>query len=371
MTMDTTSFSLGLFGANADGGLAVTTVPERWRARWDDILAVAKLADRAGLDFFLPLARWKGFGGITNARHHSFETLTLAAALAAVTERLTIFSTVHAPFVHPVHAAKAIATIDHVSNGRAGLNIVCGWNEAEFALFGATQTAEPYALGQEWYDILSRILAGEPAFDFEGEHFRLRGVEGAPVSTQRPRPVVMSAAFSPAGRDFAAHTSDHIFTTFIEIEDGAKTIADVKARGAAMARALGVFTACHVVCRASQDEAEDYYDRVAVREADQEAVDRHMAMKQASSGSHDPIAYARHARRFAAGAGTYPLVGTPEHIAAEMVRMHAAGFAGTALSFIDYLGELPFFAERVLPLLAEAGLRGPAPFAHGIDHASL
>ncbi len=350
-------FSLGLFGANADGGLAVTTVPERWRARWPDIRAVTQLADRHGLDFFLPLARWKGFGGITNARHHSFETLALAAALAAVTERLTIFSTVHAPFVHPVHAAKAIATIDHVSGGRAGLNIVCGWNAAEFALFGATQTPEPYALGQEWYDIFARILAGEPAFDFEGEHYRLKGVEGEPVSIQRPRPVVMSAAFSPAGRDFAARTSDHIFTTFVEIEDGAQTIADMKARGLAAGRELGVFTACHVICRESQDEAEDYYDRVTVREVDREAVDRHMAMKQATSGSHDPSAYALHARRFAAGAGTYPLVGTPEHVVGEMIRMQIAGFAGTALSFVDYLGEFPFFAERVLPLLIEAGVR--------------
>jgi len=353
----TPTFQLGLFGANADGGLAVTTVPERWRARWADILAVTRLADAGGLDFFLPLARWKGFGGITNARHHSFETLTLAAALAAITERLRIFATVHAPFVHPVHAAKAIATIDHISGGRAGLNIVCGWNAPEFALFGVPQTPEPYALGQEWYDIFSRLLAGEPAFDFDGAHFHLQGVEGEPASVQRPRPVVMSAAFSPAGRDFAARTSDHIFTTFVEIADGAKTVADVKARGQALGRELGVFTACHVICRESRDEAEDYYDRVAVREADHEAVERHMAMKQATSGSHDPSAYARHARRFAAGAGTYPLVGTPEHVAAEIVAMHEAGFGGMAMSFIDYRGELPLFITRVLPLLAEAGLR--------------
>lgn len=354
---NTPAFQLGLFGANADGGLAVTTVPERWQARWTDILAVTRLADEEKLDFFLPLARWKGFGGITNARHHSFETLTLAAALAALTERLTIFSTVHAPFVHPVHAAKAIATIDHVSGGRAGLNIVCGWNASEFALFGVPQIREPYALGQEWYDIFSRVLAGEPAFDFNGEHFHLKGVEGEPVSIQRPRPILMSAAFSPAGREFAAQTSDHIFTTFVEIADGARTVADVKARGHALGRELGVFTACHVICRESQDEAEEYYDRVAVREADHEAVERHMAMKQATSGSHDPSVYALHAKRFAAGAGTYPLVGTPEHVATEIVAMHEAGFGGMAMSFIDYLGELPFFTAKVLPLLAEAGLR--------------
>ncbi len=351
-------FKLGLFAANADGGLAVTTVPERWAARWEDILAVTRMADAAGLDFFLPIARWKGFGGVTNVRHHSFETLTLAAALAAATSGITVFATVHAPFVHPVFAAKAMATIDHVSGGRAGLNIVCGWNGPEFDMFGVPQTRAPYEQGQEWYDVFARLLAGEPAFDCGGQFYALKGVEGAPVSVQRPRPITMSAAFSPAGRDFAARTSDFIFTTFVEIADGMATIADMQARAGANGRTVGVFTACHVVCRETQAEAEDYYDRFAVREADHAAVDTHMAMKAAMSGSHDPEAYARHRKRFAAGAGTYPLVGTPQQIADTLVALHAAGFAGTALSFVDYLGELPFFAANVLPLLAEAGLRG-------------
>ena len=356
--MTAAAFQLGLFGANADGGLAVTTVPERWAARWADILAVTRLADDAGLDFFLPIARWKGFGGVTNARHHSFETLTLAGALAAVTRHLRIFATVHVPFVHPVFAAKALATIDHISDGRAGLNMVCGWNAPEFEMFGVPQTREPYALGSEWYDIFARVLAGDDAFDTDGPAFQLRSVEGRPLSLQRPRPVTMSAAFSPAGRDFAARTSDHIFTTFVEVADGIATIADMRARAAAHGRSVGVFTACHVVCRATQAEAEAYYERFAVTEADHAAVDKHMAMKQATSGSHDPATYAHHRKRFAAGAGTYPLVGTPRHIADQLIALHAAGFAGTALSFVDYLGELPFFASEVLPRLAEAGIRG-------------
>ena len=352
------AFKLGLFGANADGGLAVTTVPERWAARWEDVLAVTRLADNAGLDFFLPIARWKGFGGITNARHHSFETLTLAAALAATTTGITVFATVHAPFVHPVFAAKALATIDHISNGRAGLNIVCGWNGPEFEMFGVPQTRTPYALGQEWYDVFAGVLAGGEAFDAAGEFYALKGVEGRPVSLQRPRPVTMSAAFSPPGRDFAARTSDFIFTTFVELADGIATIADMQSRAAALGREVGVFTACHVVCRPTQAEAEEYYDRFAVTEADHAAVDKHMAMKAAMSGSHDPSMYAQHRKRFAAGAGTFPLVGTPQRIAATLLDLHAAGFAGTALSFVDYLGELPFFAAEVLPLLAAAGVRG-------------
>ncbi len=350
-------FKLGLFGANADGGLAVTRVAERWPARWDEILALTRLADEAGIDFFLPIARWKGFGGVTNARARSFETLTLAAALAAATARIAVFATVHAPFVHPVFAAKAMATIDHVSGGRAGLNIVCGWNGPEFDLFGVPQTKAPYDQGNEWYDIFASVLAGGEARDFDGDFYHLKGVEGQPPSLQSPRPVTMSAAFSPAGRDFAARTSDFIFTTFVEPADAVATIADVATRAAAAGRTIGVFTACHVVCRPTQAEADAYYERFAVTEADTAAVDKHMAMKAAMSGSHDPSAYARHRQRFAAGAGTYPLVGTPDSIAAQIAELHGIGFAGAALSFVNYLDELPYFAENVLPRLAAAGLR--------------
>jgi Luciferase-like monooxygenase len=66
---------------------------------------------------FFRFARWKGYGGETNVRGASFETLTYAAALAAITRRIAIFSTVHVPLVHPVFAAKTLMTIDHVSRG--------------------------------------------------------------------------------------------------------------------------------------------------------------------------------------------------------------------------------------------------------------
>jgi alkanesulfonate monooxygenase SsuD/methylene tetrahydromethanopterin reductase-like flavin-dependent oxidoreductase (luciferase family) len=350
-------FKLGVFSANADGGLAITAVRERWTADWDQIVAVAQMADRAGFEFFLPIARWKGFGGATNTRHLSYETLTFGAALGALTERITVFSTVHVPFVHPVFAAKALATIDHVSHGRAGLNIVCGWNEPEYAMFGAKKPEAPYDQGLEWFDILNRILKGGAPFDYEGKYYHLKGVEGAPATVQQPRPIVLSAAFSPPGRDFAAQTSDYIFTTFMEIADGAQTIEDVRARAVKAGRELGVFTTCHVVCRETQAEAEAYYERYAVTEADQGAVDTHMAMKKEMSASHDRAAYDLYRQRFAGGVGTYPLVGTPERIVEEMVKMSRIGFAGTTLSFVNYLYELPFFIDRVLPLMVEAGLR--------------
>jgi alkanesulfonate monooxygenase SsuD/methylene tetrahydromethanopterin reductase-like flavin-dependent oxidoreductase (luciferase family) len=350
-------FKLGIFAANADGGLTLTRVPERWPARWGEVVEVAQLADRAGIEFFLPIARWKGFGGAINNREWSYETLTFAAALAGFTQRIALFSTVHVPMVHPVFAAKALATVDHASGGRAGLNIVCGWNPQEFDLFGLTLIDDRYVQGLEWVEIVSRIYAGGAPFDYAGRFYRLKAVSGLPLPVQRPRPVTLNAAFSPTGRDFAAQAADFLFTTFVDIEGGRPHIADMAARAHAIGREVGVFTTCHVVCRPSQAEAEDYYEHYAARMEDTDGVDRHMGDKEKFSSSHDPDAYRLHRRRFAGGAGTYPLIGTPTAIAEQMVRMSEAGFAGTTVSFVNFRDELPYFLAAVLPLLREAGLR--------------
>jgi alkanesulfonate monooxygenase SsuD/methylene tetrahydromethanopterin reductase-like flavin-dependent oxidoreductase (luciferase family) len=259
--------------------------------------------------------------------------------------------------VHPVFAAKALATVDHASGGRAGLNIVCGWSPQEFALFGLTMIEDRYAQGAEWAEIMERIFAGGPPFDYEGQFYQLNGVSGQPTPLQRPRPVTLNAAFSPVGRDFAAKTADFLFTTFVDIEGGRPHIADMTTRARAAGRKVGVFTTCHVVCRPTQAEAEDYHEYYAVRMEDTVSVDFYMGAKEKFSSSHDPEAYRLHRKRFVGGAGTYPLIGTPRKIAEEMVRMSEVGFAGTTISFVNFKNELPYFIEAVLPLLREAGLR--------------
>lgn len=348
---------LGIFAANADGGLTLTRVPERWQAQWADVVAVAQMADQSGFEFFLPIARWKGFGGSTNAREWSFETLTEAAALAGVTERIALFATVHVPMVHPVFAAKALATIDHASNGRAGLNIVCGWNPEEFGCFGLPMIEDRYGQGLEWFEILNRIYAEDGPFDFRGRYYDLRAVSGKPRPLQRPRPVTLNAGFSAPGRDFAARAADYLFTTFIEIAAGKVQVADMHARAAARGRKVGIYTTCHVVCRPTQQEAETYYEHYAVAMEDTAAADHHMGNKQKFSGSHDPAAYRLHRKRFVGGAGTYPLIGTPAVIAQELAAISDAGFEGVALSFVNYRDEMPYFIATVPPLLVEAGLR--------------
>ena len=350
-------FKLGVFSANADGGLAITDVPERWRARWNDNLTAVGIADRAGIEFFLPIARWKGFGGKNRVREWSFETFTWAAGLAAVTKDIAIFMTVHVPLVHPLYAAKALATVDHISGGRAGLNIVCGWNPQEFAMFGVKLAERGYDQAREWLQIIERAYAADEPFDFAGEFYTLKGVVSRPASLQTPRPVTMNAAFGGPGRDFAAQNCDFLFSTFAELDEGRRHVADISQRAQRYGREIGVYTVCHVVCRETQAEAEAYYDRYANRLADHAAVDAHMAGKKEFSNSHGSDAYLRYRQRFAGGAGSYPLIGTPERIVDDMRAIADQGYAGAALTFVNYAYELPFFCDRVLPLMKQAGLR--------------
>ncbi|QTH21700.1 LLM class flavin-dependent oxidoreductase [Rhizorhabdus wittichii] len=351
--IDGTGFKIGTFASNADGGLSLATVPERWQARWDDCLTAARIADRAGLDFLLPIARWRGFGGEIRAREWSFETFTWAAALAAVTKRIGVLMTVHVPVLHPLYVAKALATVDHVAHGRAGLNIVCGWNPEEFAMFGIALDADGYAMAEEWLDVIERLYTASGPIDHHGRFYTLNGAVSRPASVQAPRPPVINAAFSARGRQFALSRCDRLFTVYIDAADLARQVREAETVAAA-GRSVGLFTTAHVVCRGSAAEAEDYYRRVTVEQIDEIAVDNHMRDKARHTSADE---YQRYRQRFAGGAGTAPLVGTPAQIADQLIAIAATGCRGIALSFVNYAYELPHFCDRVLPLLERAGLR--------------
>lgn len=358
-------FKLGIFCFNVESANALTRVPERWPASFPEIVELLRMAEEAGFDFALPIARWRGYGE-GNLRGHCFETLTLAAALAAATRRIALFSTIHVPLVHPVHAAKAIATIDHASGGRAGLNITAGWNQDEFDMFGHVQEPHDtrYEQALEWFSVYRRVVAGEGPFDHEGRWYRGKGIVGAPASLQRPRPTTMSAGFSPAGRDFAAVASDHLFTFLTTMEAARADLDDIAARAARAGRRIGVFTTCYVVCRPTRAEAEDYHRHYAETMADEALLQGTLDIKQRHAASYGAAGRGDYQRRFdrarlAGGNGTYPLVGSPADVAEQLIAIARAGFSGATVSFVNFLRELPFFAAEVMPILARAGLRAP------------
>src|SRR5436309_15082615 len=85
---------LGLFGANCSSGRTYATLPERWQASWENNLRLAQMADEIGIECMVPIARWKGYGGVCNAKGSSFGAIALACGLRAATRRLHVVCTV-------------------------------------------------------------------------------------------------------------------------------------------------------------------------------------------------------------------------------------------------------------------------------------
>jgi dimethylsulfone monooxygenase len=357
---------LGLFGANCSSGRAVTMVPERWSGSWPDCVALAQMADEAGIEFMLPIGRWKGYGGDTDYQGATFETVTWACGLLAKTRRLTVFGTVHAPLIAPLIAAKEFVTADHIGEGRFGLNVVCGWNEGEFEMFGATlrdhETRYEYA--QEWLDVIKLAWSApgdcDDDFDFDGRFIKLRGGRANPKPYGGTRPLIMNAGASPTGQAFAIRNCDALFSNVsrgISFEETAAHVKNVRALARQGGREIGVYTVGVVTCRPTTREAEDYYRHSIVDNADWRAVDNILAMKNVTPQTHGKEEFRRIREHQANGMGGLPFVGDPDAVAHQMAQLTAAGLTGIAVSFVNYLDELPYFCAEILPRLARLGLR--------------
>ena len=106
---------LGVFGANVSNGCAATTAPGHLKMTWPNSRDIVTIADRAGFEALVPVARWRGFGGATDFNGTCYDTLAWAAGMGAVTDHAAIFSTTHVPTIHPIVAAKQCTTVDHLT----------------------------------------------------------------------------------------------------------------------------------------------------------------------------------------------------------------------------------------------------------------
>jgi alkanesulfonate monooxygenase SsuD/methylene tetrahydromethanopterin reductase-like flavin-dependent oxidoreductase (luciferase family) len=366
------ALKIGFFGMNCSSARTATLLPERWLATWPDCLKLARMADAAGIDFLLPIGRWKGYGGTSDFHGTTLETVTWACGLLAATQRITIFGTVHAPLFHPVIAAKEFVTADHIGQGRFGLNIVAGWNEDEFAMFGVQQRehGDRYEFAQEWIDVVKRAWT-EDEFDFDGKFFQLAGVRAKPKPFGDSRPVIMNAGRSGPGQTFAMRNCDAFFTSTaalrLEVVGAAGgTVFDrvspqvhrIKNEAREFGREIEVFTQGQVICRPTQRDAEDYHRHANIENADWPAIEQMLALKNVTPRNTAADDYsARRSLQALSGIGGYPFVGTPDKIAAEFADISRAGVRGIAVSFVNYLEEAPYFCAEVLPRLVRMGVR--------------
>jgi alkanesulfonate monooxygenase len=339
----------------------------------------------------------------------SFEPFTLLSALSQVTERIGLVATGSTTFDAPYHIARRFASLDHISQGRAGWNIVTTSNPDAALNFGMDEHmehGERYERAREFYDVVTglwdswaddafiRDVESGVFFDpaklhvlgHKGEFLSVRG----PLNIARPVqgwPVIVQAGASESGRKLASETAEAVFTAQSDIEAGKKFYADVKERMEKLGRSrehMKILPACFVVVgetveeaqakRAKLDSLVDYANAIGslsialghdASKFDPDGPLPDIPESNASkSGRERAIALARSenltVRQLAQRLGGFSglaMVGTPKMIADEMQKwLEAEASDGFTVMFPYLPGGLEDFVNRVIPELQSRGL---------------
>ena len=339
----------------------------------------------------------------------SFEPFTLLSALSQVTERIGLVATGSTTFDAPYHIARRFASLDHLSEGRAGWNIVTTSNPDAALNFGLDEHmehGERYERAREFYDVVTglwdswaddafiRDVDSGIFFDptkmhvlgHKGEFLSVRG----PLNIARPVqgwPVIVQAGASEAGRKLASETAEAVFTAQSDIKAGQKFYADVKGRMETLGRSrehMKILPACFVVIgdtveeakakRAKLDSLVNYANAIAslsialghdASKFDADGPLPDIPESNASkSGRERAIALAKRdnltVRQLAQRLGGYSglaMVGTPKTIADEMQEwLETEASDGFTIMFPYLPGGLDDFVTRVVPELQGRGL---------------
>ncbi|MFK5598356.1 LLM class flavin-dependent oxidoreductase [Methylobacterium sp. HMF5984] len=210
----------------------------------------------------------------------SFDPLTLLPALAMVTERIGLIATASTTYNEPYHVARKFASLDHISKGRAGWNLVTSGNPDEAHNFGRdahVEHATRYARAREFFDVVTGLwdsfaddafrMDPESGLFFDPDRMHVLDHRGAflkvkgPLNVARPVqgwPVIVQAGASEAGRQIAAETAEVVFGSSSTLEAGQSFYADVKGRMPALGRDpdhLKILPGAFVVLGGTEDEA--------------------------------------------------------------------------------------------------------------------
>ncbi len=384
----------------------------------DHYVAIAQTAEAAKFDliFFADSAavRDADMKAVSRAAQYTayFEPTTLLAGLAMATKRVGLVATATTSYNEPYNIARRFASLDHISHGRAGWNVVTSGNVAEALNFGRDEHfkhAERYARAREFVSVVRGLWDSwdDDAFlrdrstglyfdpeklhflRHEGAHFKVRG----PLNVPRPvqgHPVIFQAGTSQEGREFAAETAEAVFTAELTLEGSRAYYADVKSRMEKFGRRadqLKVMPGVNPVVGATQKEALEKHDylqslihpdvgraflsmllggaNLAPFDVDGPLPD--LPATDASKGGTygNVVALARRENltirqlymRLAGARGKRTIIGSAQFVADEFQKWFEARAADGFIVQPSYLpGSLDDFAELVIPILQERGL---------------
>jgi pyrimidine oxygenase len=358
---------LGVFLPIGNNGWLISTTSPQYMPSFDLNRTVVEKAERFRFDFALSMIKLRGFGGPSQYWDHNLESFTLMAGLAAVTSQIQLFASVAVLTLPPALAARMTSTIDSISHGRFGLNIVSGWQRGEYAQMGIWPGAEHYARRYEYcseYVKIMRELWETGRSDFKGAFFQMDDCQVSP----RPQKAIqiIGAAQSDNGTRFAAETCDYNFCGSYGINEPTRVAPSV-ARLVAAAEQAGRDVGALVLMMVIADETDaaamakwEHYKAGVDLEA--------LAWRDAQAGE-DPSkdAYATKSRLMQTGEKKLPtsmgvLVGSYASVARMLDELATVpGVRGVMLTFDDFVIGMEQFGTRIQPLMASrANLRHAA-----------
>ncbi len=339
----------GVFLPVANGGWIVSKTSPALDDLWKQNRAAAIVADEMGLDFVMSMGKWRGFGGETNHWGASLESLTMMAGIAEATKRVKVWATVHPLLQNPAVTAKMITTLDHISAGRAGLNIVAGAYRDEFAQMGAWDESlghdGRYALTQEWTTLVKRLWS-EDSVTHDGRFFHLIDCVSEPKPLSKPD--LICAGMSERGLRFAVREADACFIGGNTPEERRDASRRAKAVASELGKTIKTYAMCTVVYGETDKKAEDlvrhYRDGVDMGAVVEMMRNWGMAPEKLTAAAQKQGAFM-----------TQTVVGSPASCQAQIEEFVAyAELDGLMLIFPDYVEGLQMFGAEMLPGLKAA-----------------
>ncbi|PRY10798.1 LLM class flavin-dependent oxidoreductase [Kineococcus rhizosphaerae] len=202
----------GLFLPTTNNGYLYSAAAPQYAPSYALNRRATLAAEAVGMDFVLSMVKHRGYGGPMGFWDQSLESLAMMGPLVEATSTIGLWASVGAPSLHPAMAAKAAAVLDEASGGRFGLNVVGGWNRAEYAQMGlwpsADYHARRYAYVEEYLDVV-RGLWEHGRLTHHGEFFDLddclldpRPVHGVTVVVPGQSPRSLASAGRQADVNF-------------------------------------------------------------------------------------------------------------------------------------------------------------------------
>jgi pyrimidine oxygenase len=347
---------VGVFIPIGNNGWLISETAPQYMPSFELNKEIVQKAEGYGFDFALSMIKLRGFGGKTEFWEHNLESFTLMAGLAAVTEKIKIFATAATLTIPPAIVARMASTIDSIAPGRFGINLVTGWQKAEYDQMGLWPGEQHYANRYEYLAEYATVLKGlleTGRSDFKGQYFTM---DDCRVSPHPQDTKIICAGSSNEGLAFTAKYADYAFalgkgtntpTAFAAVNDRLKAAAEKTGRD------VKSFILFMVIADETDEKAlakwQLYRDG-----ADQDALKwlTDQAAPNAAAGATTNTTQLA-APESAVNLNMGTLVGSYASVARMLDEVAAVpGTAGVLLTFDDFQKGVVDFGEQIQPLMA-------------------